>query len=78
MNISATVLTVEPVQSVSMHTLVTGQAPPRPDVTLAGPMLIEPDREARALTAAPEEPAQQELPRPQALCRWLECSASCR
>ena len=43
MNISATVLTVEPVQSVTMHTVVTGQAPPRPNVAFEGPMLIEPD-----------------------------------
>ena len=60
MNISATVLTVEPVQSVSMHAVVTGQAPLRPDVTFEGPMLIEQDREAPALTAAVEEPGPQE------------------
>jgi hypothetical protein len=60
MKISATVLTVEPVQSVSRHTVVTGQAPPRPDVTFEGPMLIEQDREAPALTAAVEEPGPQE------------------
>lgn len=46
MNISATVLTVEPLQSVSMHPVVTGQAPPRPEVTFEGPMPIEPDRDA--------------------------------
>jgi len=63
MNISATVLTVEPLQSVRMHTVVTGQAPPRPDVTFEGPMLIEKDREAPALTAALEEPVPQELPK---------------
>lgn len=63
MNFSATVLTVEPLQSVSMHTVVTGQAPPRPEVTFEGPMLIEPDREAPALTAALEEPLPQELPK---------------
>jgi hypothetical protein len=63
MSISATVLTVEPLQSVSTHTVVTGQAPPRPDVAFEGPMLIEPTREAPALTAAVIEPEPQELPK---------------
>jgi hypothetical protein len=63
MNISATVLKVEPVQSVTRHTVVTGQAPPRPNVAFEGPMLIEPDREVPALTAALEEPVPQELPK---------------
>jgi hypothetical protein len=63
MNISATVLTVEPVQSVARHTVVTGQTPPRPNVTFEGPMLIEPYRETLALTAAVEEPGAQELPK---------------
>ena len=63
MDISATVLTVAPLQSVTMHTVVTGQAPPRPEVTFEGPMLFEPDREAPALTAALEEPLPQELPK---------------
>jgi hypothetical protein len=63
MNISATVLRVEPLQSVSMHTVVTGEAPPRPNVTFEGPMLVEPAREAPALTAAVEEPGPQELPK---------------
>ncbi len=63
MEISATVLTVEPVQSVTRHTVVTGQAPPRPDVAFEGPMLIERAREAPALTATLEEPAAQELPK---------------
>ena len=63
MNISATVLKVEPVQSVTMHTVVTGQAPPRPNVAFEGPMLIEPDREDPALTAALQEPMPQELPK---------------
>ena len=62
MNISATVLTVEPVQSVTRHTVVTGQAPPRPDVAFEGPMLIERMR-APALTATLEETAAQELPK---------------
>ena len=62
MNISATVLTVEPLQSVSMHTVVTGQAPPRPNVTFEGPMLIEPTREAPAVMAAVEQPTAEELP----------------
>ncbi len=63
MNISATVLKVEPMQFVSMHTVVTGQAPPRPAVAFEGPMLIEPDREVPALTAALEGPLPQELPK---------------
>jgi hypothetical protein len=63
MDISATVLTVAPLQSVNMHTVVTGQAPPRPDVAFEGPMLIEPTGEAPALTAALEEPVPQELPK---------------
>jgi len=63
MNFSATVLTVEPVQSVSMHTVVTGQAPPRPNVTFEGPMLIEPTREAPAVMAAVEQPTAEELPK---------------
>jgi hypothetical protein len=63
MNISATVLTVEPVQSVTMHTVVTGQAPPRPEVAFEGPMLIERAGEAPTITATLEEPAAQELPK---------------
>ncbi len=63
MNISATVLTVEPLQSVSMHTVVTGEAPPRPNVTFEGPMLIEPSREAPAVMAAVEQPTAEELPK---------------
>jgi hypothetical protein len=63
MNISATVLTVEPVQSVTRHAVVTGQAPPRPNVAFEGPMLIEQTRKAPALTAAIEEPRAEELPK---------------
>ncbi len=63
MNISATALTVEPWQSVTTHTVVTGRTPPRPEVTFEGPMLIEPDRESPALAAALEEPPPQELPK---------------
>ena len=63
MKISATVLTVAPLQSITRHTVVTGQAPPRPNVTFEGPMLIEPTREAPALTAAVEVPVPQELPK---------------
>ena len=63
MNFSATVLTVEPVQSATMHTVVTGQAPPRPDVAFEGPMLIEESREAPTMTAAVQEPPVQELPK---------------
>ena len=63
MDISATVLTVEPVQSVSMHTVVIGQAPPRPNVTFEGPMLTEPTREVPAVMAAVEQPTAEELPK---------------
>lgn len=63
MDISATVLTVEPVNSVTMHTVVTGQAPPRPDVAFEGPMLIQESREAPTMTAAVQEPPVQELPK---------------
>jgi hypothetical protein len=63
MDISATVLTVAPQQLVSTHTVVTGQAPPRPNVTFEGPMLLEWAREAPDLNAAVEEPGPQELPR---------------
>ena len=70
MNISATVLTVAPEQSATMHTVVTGQAPPRPNVTFEGPMLIQPDREAPTLTAALEEPAPKELPKTASLVPW--------
>jgi hypothetical protein len=63
MDISATVLTVKPVQSVTRHTVVTGQAPPRPNVAFEGPMLLESTREAPALIAAIEEPVAQELPK---------------
>ena len=63
MNISATVLKVEPVQSVTMHTVVTGQAPPRPALAFEGPMLFEPVKEVPTLTAAIHEPLPQELPK---------------
>jgi hypothetical protein len=63
MDISATVLTVAPLQSVTMHTVVTGQAPPRPNVTFEGPMLIEPTREGPVVTAAVEQPTAEELPK---------------
>jgi hypothetical protein len=63
MDISATVLTVEPQQLVSTHTVVTGQAPPRPNVAFEGPMLLEWGRQAPDLTAAVEEPRAQELPK---------------
>ena len=63
MDISATVLTVEPVQSIARHTVVTGRVPPRPDVAFEGPMLIQSDREAPTLTAAIEGPAPKELPK---------------
>ena len=63
MDISATVLRVESQQRVSTHTVVTGQAPPRPNVAFEGPMLLEWGREVPDLTAAVEEPRAQELPK---------------
>lgn len=63
MEISATVLTVAPQQLVNTHTVVTGQAPPPTNVAFEGPLLIEPTREAPALTAALEEPGARELPK---------------
>jgi hypothetical protein len=63
MDISATVLTVAPENIVSRHTVVTGQAPPRPNVAFEGPMLIERTREAPAITATVEQPTAQELPK---------------
>lgn len=63
MNISATVLTVQPVQSITRHIVVTGQAPPRRNVAFEGPMLIEPTREVPAVTAAVEQPTAEELPK---------------
>ncbi len=63
MNISATVLTVEPLQSVAMHTVVSGQAPPRPEVAFEGPMLIEEKREVPTVIANVAQPPLQELPK---------------
>jgi FlaG/FlaF family flagellin (archaellin) len=63
MDISATVLNVKPVQSITTHTVVTGRAPARPSVAFEGPMLIERPRETPASTAALVEPAPQELPK---------------
>ncbi len=63
MNVSATVLTIEPVQSATMHTVITGQAPPRPDVAFEGPMLYEEKKEVPTITAAVQEPTLPELPK---------------
>jgi hypothetical protein len=63
MNVSATVLTVEPLHSITTHTVVTGQAPPRPDLAFEGPMLIEERRDVPTVTAALEEPVIEELPK---------------
>lgn len=63
MEISATVVKVAPEQLVSTHTVVTGQAPPPPNVPFEGPLFIEPANEpAPAVTAAVEAPVTQELP----------------
>ena len=77
MNISATVLKVEPVQSVTRHTVVTGQTPPRPNVAFEGPILFEPDREAPALTAALKEPVPQKLPKTASLVPLVGLLESC-
>ena len=65
MEISATVVTVAPQETLSTHTVVTGQAPPaKPEVAFEGPLLIEPPVEtpAPAVTAKTEELAPRELP----------------
>jgi hypothetical protein len=65
MEISATVVTVAPQETISTHTVVTGQAPPPPpNVAFEGPLLIEPPAEtpAPAVTAKAEEIAPRELP----------------
>jgi hypothetical protein len=67
MTISATVLTVEPLRSVEMHTVMTGQARPKPSVSFEGPMLLEPVREAPTITASVEEPPAKELPKTSSL-----------
>jgi hypothetical protein len=66
MEISATVVTVAPQETITTHTVVTGQAPPRPVVAFEGPLLIEPPTETPAptVTAQVEQPAfRQELPK---------------
>jgi hypothetical protein len=64
MEISATVVTVAPQETMSTHTVVKGQAPPLPKVAFEGPLLIEPivETPAPAVTAKVEEPSVQELP----------------
>jgi len=62
MKISATVLKTEPLNSVTTHTVVTGQTPARPSVAFEGPILIEENREVPTVTAAVEEPVK-ELPK---------------
>jgi hypothetical protein len=62
MEVSATVLRVAPQQVVTTHTVVTGEAPPRPEIAFEGPLLIEPPAAAPEVTAAAEQPAMRELP----------------
>lgn len=50
MEISATVVSVEPQHLVTSHTVVAGQAPPPPNIPFEGPLLIEP---------AAKEPVQE-------------------
>ena len=63
MNISATVVTVNPVRSSTLHTVVTGQAPTRADVAFEGPTLIEERRDAPTVAANVEPQPLQELPK---------------
>jgi len=64
MEISATVVTVAPQETVSTHTVVAGHAPQRPDVAFEGPLLLEPlvETPAPAVTAKAEEPVAKEMP----------------
>ena len=63
MEINATVVRVEPQQMVATHTVVTGQAPPPPNVPFEGPLLIEPaTHEPVPETSASVEQLPAELP----------------
>ena len=62
MNISATVVTIAPQDVITTHTVVTGQAPLKPDVPFEGLLLIEPPTQTAAVTATAEQPAAKELP----------------
>jgi hypothetical protein len=64
MEVSATVVTVTPQEVATTHTVVTGQAPLRPEVPFEGPLLIEPlvKTPAPAVTAAVEQPKETKLP----------------
>lgn len=64
MKISATVVTVEPQTLVSTHTVVTGQAPPKPEVAFEGPLLFEmvPEKPAIVEAKLPAAPVTEELP----------------
>ena len=63
MTISATVLKVQPVQQVTMHTVVTGETPPKPTVAFEGPMLLEEQKGEPAVVAELEEQTPKELPK---------------
>lgn len=63
MNVSATVLTTEPWQSITTHTVVTGQAPPPQIVEFEGPILIDEKRAIPTITASVEESPLKELPK---------------
>jgi hypothetical protein len=65
MEVSATVLTTEPQHVITRHTVIAGQAPPRPKVAFEGPMLLEsPSKRAVPdVIAAAEPPTPQELPK---------------
>jgi hypothetical protein len=58
-------VTVAPQETISTHTVVTGQAAPPPKVAFEGPLLIEPivETPAPAVTARVEEPSVHQLPR---------------
>lgn len=65
MEISATAVTVVPQETITTHTVVSGQAPPRPDVAFEGPLLIEELTQTPppAVAAKVEQPVAQELPK---------------
>lgn len=63
MEISATVVKVEPQDIMSTHTAVTGQAPPPASMPFEGALLIEPAAlPAPVETAAVKEPVPEKLP----------------
>jgi hypothetical protein len=64
MDLSATVVTIASQNTITTHTVVTGQAPLTFNVPFEGPLLIEPPTQtpAPAVTATAEQPTAKELP----------------